>query len=209
MPSFCIQKFFFTPPKVRLGTSIFTRQRHASFRHPRQISLEPFRTQFYWRQLNPPCVHFVLLNLPITETRLKQFQLETKNDPILQTLINYPTHEWPEKHLTPTDLLLYYTHPSDIISCGGFLFKNERIIVPTTLQAEIKSLIHQGHLGIENCKKRATQSLFWPLMNSGIEDMIKKCPTPLTSRNRQPSEPIPNQASIKIAAGSFCLYGHY
>ena len=31
-------------------------------------------------------VHFVLSNLPISETRLKQFQLETKNDPILQTL---------------------------------------------------------------------------------------------------------------------------
>ena len=36
--------------------------------------------------------HFVS-NLPISETRLKQFQLETKNDPItLQTLIAYTTH---------------------------------------------------------------------------------------------------------------------
>ena len=34
-------------------------------------------------------VHFVLSNLPISETRLKQFQLETKNDPILRTLITY------------------------------------------------------------------------------------------------------------------------
>ena len=33
--------------------------------------------------------HFVLSNLPISETRLKQFQLETKNDPILRTLITY------------------------------------------------------------------------------------------------------------------------
>ena len=38
-------------------------------------------------------VYFALSNLPIRETRLKQFQLETKSDPILQTLIAYPTHE--------------------------------------------------------------------------------------------------------------------
>ena len=86
--------------------------------------------------------------------------------------------------------------------------KNERIVVPTILRAEIKSLIHQLHLGIENCKKRAWQSLFWPLMDSEIEDMVKRCPTCLTFRNLQPSEPIinhpiPNQAWTKIAVDPF------
>ena len=104
-------------------------------------------------------VHFLLLNLPTSETRLKQFQLETKSDPTVQTLITYTTHEWPEKHLIPTDLHPYYTHRSDITFCEGVL-KSKWIIVPTTLRAEMKSLIDQGHLGIENCKKRPRQSLF-------------------------------------------------
>ena len=59
----------------------------------------------------------------------------------------------------------------------------------------MKSLIHQGHLGIKNCKKRARQSLLWPLRNNEIEDMII-------------NHPIPNQAWTKIAADPFCLYGH-
>ena len=140
--------------------------------------------------------HFVS-NLPISETRLKQFQLETKNDPVtLQTLIAYATHVWPEKHLIPTDLLPYYTHRSDITFCEGILLKN---VVPAILRAKMKSLIHKGHLGIENCKKRARQSLSWPLMNSEIEDIINRCPTCLTSPNRQLREriinhPISNQA---------------
>ena len=71
-------------------------------------------------------VHSVLSNLPISETRLKQFQLETKNDPILQTLTTYTTREWPETHVIPTDLLPYYTHRSDITFCEAiFLKKNE------------------------------------------------------------------------------------
>ena len=64
----------------------------------------------------------------------------------------------------------------------------------------MKSLIHQGHLEIENCKKRARQPLFWPLMNREIEDMIKRCPTSLAFRN---------QAWTKIAADLFRLHGHY
>ena len=159
-------------------------------------------------------VHSVLSNLLISQTCLKQFQLETKNNPILQTLATYATHEWPEKHLIPTDLLPYYTHHSDITFCEGILLKNEWIIVPTSLWANMKSLIHQGHLVIENCKKCARQLFFWPLINSKIEDMIKRCPTCLTFWNRQPSEPIihhpiPNQAWTKIAADPFCLHRHY
>ena len=44
-------------------------------------------------------IHSVLSNLPISGTCLKQFQSETKNNPILQTLITYTTHEWPEKQI--------------------------------------------------------------------------------------------------------------
>ena len=61
----------------------------------------------------------------------------------------------------------------------------------------MKSLIHQGHLGIENCKKQTRQSLFWPLMNSEIEDMIKSCPTRLTFCNCQPSRLLTTQFQVK------------
>ena len=54
--------------------------------------LSRFELKFTEESLNHH-VHFVLSNLAISETRLKQFQLETKNDPILQTLIAYTSHE--------------------------------------------------------------------------------------------------------------------
>ena len=60
---------------------------------------------------------------------------------------------------------------------------NQRIIVPTTLHSEMKSVIHQGHFGLENLKKHARQALFWLLINSEIEDVIKICLTYLTFRN--------------------------
>ena len=68
-------------------------------------------------------VHFVLSNLLISETRLKQLQLETKNDPILQTLITYTFHEWPEKHLYPQ--IYFCIIPTTVIlrSVKVFLWK--------------------------------------------------------------------------------------
>ena len=69
-------------------------------------------------------VHFVLPNLQISETHLNQFQVETKNNPILKTLITYATHEWPEKHLIPPDFHPPYTLRSDITFCEGILLKN-------------------------------------------------------------------------------------
>ena len=107
-----------------------------------------------------------------------------------------------------------YSHGNEITYHDGILLKNQRIIVPTTLRSEVKSIIHKGHFGLENSKKRAHQALFWPLINSEIEDMIKNCPTCLTFCNRQSSEPtikhpVPEEPWTKLAADLFRLYGIY
>ena len=72
----------------------------------------------------------------------------------------------------------------------------------------MNSIIHQGHFRLENSKKRVRQALFWPLINSEIEDMIKNCTTCLTFHNRQPSEPtvkhpVPQEPWTKLAADLF------
>ena len=148
------------------------------------------------------------------QSRLDQFRLETQKDQFLQTLICYTINGWPEKHQIPKQLCPYYSHRSEIMYHEGILLKNQRIIMPTNLGPEMRSIIHQGHFGLENSKKRARQALSWPLINNEIEDIIKNCPTCLTSRNRQPSEPaikytVPREPQTKLAADSFQLYGHY
>ena len=87
------------------------------------------------------------------------------------------------------ELFPYYSHRSEITYHEDSLLKNQRIIAPTTLRFEMKSIIHQGHFEIEILKKRDRQAFFWLLINSEIEDMIKNCPTCLTFCHRQPSEP--------------------
>ena len=49
------------------------------------------------------------------------------------------------------------------------------IVIPNKLQPEILTRIHTGHNGIEKCKRRARQSVFWPGMTKGIELIVKQC----------------------------------
>ena len=51
-------------------------------------------------------------------------------------------------------------------------------------------------------------------MNSEMENIIMKCPTCLSFKNRQPSKPIinhpiPNQAWTKVVVDPFHLHGDY
>ena len=78
----------------------------------------------------------------------------------------------------------------------------------------MKSIIHQGNLGLENSKKHAHPALLWPPINREIEDMIINCPICLTFHNQQCSEPtikhpVPQEPWTKLAADLFRLYRHH
>ncbi|KAK3741172.1 hypothetical protein QZH41_002992 [Actinostola sp. cb2023] len=72
--------------------------------------------------------------------------------------------------------------------------------------------IHQNHFGIEKCKRRARDVLYWPGMSSQIADMVSKCGTCLRFRNNQPKEPmighkVPERPWQRIALDLFHLDG--
>ena len=37
--------------------------------------------------------------------------------------------------------------------------------------------IHESHLGINKCKQRARETLFWPGMSQQVQNMVEDCPT--------------------------------
>ena len=77
----------------------------------------------------------------------------------------------------------------------------------------MKEIIHQGHNGIARCKSRARQSIFWPGMNSEIDNFVSRCPQCLTHRNQLQNETliqhnVPEVPWTKVASDLFTLYGH-
>ena len=85
----------------------------------------------------------------------------------------------------------------------GVDFTNYRIVVPSTLQSNILNLIHESHLGIEKCKARARELLYWLRMSQQIKSLISNCNVCCKFQNEHQHEPmisreIPNERFYKV-----------
>ena len=50
-----------------------------------------------------------------------------------------------------------------------------RIVVPKALQEETLGKLHEGHLGIQKCRERAKNAVWWPGISREVEETVKKC----------------------------------
>lgn len=51
------------------------------------------------------------------------------------------------------------------------------MVVPKILQVDMLTKIHEGYLGMEKCKCRGRDLVYWPQMNKEREKSVKMCET--------------------------------
>ena len=136
-------------------------------------------------------VHLIMSSLPMSEIQRKRFRQETSNDEALQRPQAVVQAGWPNKKSDFTeDIRPYFSIRDEITEMNGILMKGERVIVPSSLRKEMKARIHEGHLGIEKCKARARETMFWPGINGEITEMVQQCSACLATRVYQQKEPL-------------------
>jgi hypothetical protein len=106
-------------------------------------------------------VHSIIKSLPVSMSKLDELKRETAKDENLQKLKLFIREGWPnDKKTVPDAVKPYLTHLDEISEEEGIMLRGSRIIVPTSMRREMKSRIHEGHLGIERCKARAREALY-------------------------------------------------
>eukprot|EP00112_Aurelia_sp_Birch-Aquarium-sp1_P025749 Seg874.5 transcript_id=Seg874.5/GoldUCD/mRNA.D3Y31 product="putative protein K02A2.6" protein_id=Seg874.5/GoldUCD/D3Y31 len=156
-------------------------------------------------------IHSVMSSLPISAAKHSQIAAETLKEATLQQLIHYLNHGWPESRQDAQPATRpYFNHRDQITTHEGLLLNGLRIIIPTSMRAEMRKSLHTGHIGIEKTKARDRETMFWPNINGEQEDMIKCCSTCQEHQNRQSSEPpiphdIPDAPWQKVATDLFSL----
>ena len=161
-------------------------------------------------------VHSVINNIPMSDSRLKQFQIETANDKVLTALTNCIQSGWPcnRSDVDPT-VRPFYNFREELSLNNKLVLKGSRIIVPTTMRKEMLQTLHTGHPGITKIKLKARSSLYWPGIDSQLEDTVNSCSLCQEYRNQQQSEPllhhdIPAVPWYKIGTDVFHLFNrHY
>ena len=157
------------------------------------------------------CEVLTIENMPVSEEKLEQCKDATRKDLTLQKLKTTVISGWPErKSQVDPELREYWNIKGEISFCDDLLLRKDRLIVPSSLREEMLSQIHSSHLGIEKCKRRARDLLYWPGMNQQIADMVSKCNTCNMYRNSQAKEPLkshelPERPWQKIAIDLFEL----
>jgi hypothetical protein len=125
----------------------------------------------------------VYCNLPVSDTKLKEIQAETEKDSQLAQLRKVIQDGWPEeRRKCPQSISEFWNHRDELSQINGIIFKGEKIIIPTSLREEILTKSHAGDMGMEKCKRRAWDILYWPGMCKQIEDIVGKCAICLEQR---------------------------
>lgn len=159
-------------------------------------------------------VGLVLTALDIPTDKIKTYQSETNKDETLKLLKTYILEGWPNNKTEVHDFVKpYYNHKHELFIINNLIFKNNRLVIPQQMRREFLKRIHYNHLGMDKCKNRARESIFWPGLSNDIENTVSNCETCLkyTRANiRQPMlvRDIPNRPWSVLGSDTFYFRGN-
>ncbi len=150
-------------------------------------------------------VHIVL---PMLKERLEQLHCETQKDTTLQALMVLIQEGWPSKIQVIPCLQHYWDFKEELAVHNSVVFKNDKVVIPSTLREFMLRAVHQPHLGVEATKRRARELMYWPGINNEIERMVKSCGICNSNKKQQQKEPlhphpVPNRPFERIGVDLF------
>ncbi|KAK3751553.1 hypothetical protein RRG08_043143 [Elysia crispata] len=146
-------------------------------------------------------VYFISSSWPASDAFLERIKDETAKDERLSIALTYTAKGWPDyKEDCQLGARHLYQARSELSISDGLLLKDDRIIIPATLQKEVLGRIHQGHFGITKCRERAASSVWWPGISKDISDLIGKCRVCQETREPLSPSPLPQRPFQQMAA---------
>jgi len=136
-------------------------------------------------------VNMVMTSLPITTTSTERIKEETSKDHVMLQLMKTVMDGWPvQRQQCPKEIQDFWNYRDEMSVVEGLVLKGNRLVIPESLQKEMLQQIHKGHFGMEKCRRRARQVMFWPGLNADIDNMVSACSTCVSNKNKQQSEPL-------------------
>ncbi|XP_060089380.1 LOW QUALITY PROTEIN: uncharacterized protein K02A2.6-like, partial [Heteronotia binoei] len=95
---------------------------------------------------------------------------------------------WPEENMGE-EFKPYKMRREELAAHKGCLLWGSRVVVPPPSQKRVLESLHETHPGIVRMKALARSYVWWPGMDSEIEDWVRRCGTCQESRPDPPSAP--------------------
>ena len=131
-------------------------------------------------------IQAIVKSLPISERRLEEIRLQQGQDDACKLVAAYCQTGWPEKQKLP-DIVRPYHHVAPELSVSeGLLMRCNRIVIPKSLRLGVLNEIHSGHQGLNKCRLRANQCVWWPKLSSELMELVNSCTTCRKAGKQQP-----------------------
>ncbi|CAI5671480.1 unnamed protein product [Oreochromis niloticus] len=121
-------------------------------------------------------VSMVTSALPVAEGKMELIRTETSKDGTLQALRKTIIDGWPScKQSCSPVIQEYWNCRAELSVVDDVVFKGGKIVIPKSLRGEMLKKIHAGHLGMEKCKRRAREVMYWPRINQDVTNEVSNC----------------------------------
>lgn len=146
--------------------------------------------------------------IPMSDVLLNEIIQAQENDNSCVLLKNYILNGWPNKNNLNNEIKQFNKYRGELGLQNNIIMKGHRIFIPVVLQKDMLKRLHQGHLGVDKCRNRARESVWWPGISCQIRTMVQQCPQCIELRNN-PTEPmitseIPQHPWEIVAVDLFC-----
>ena len=124
--------------------------------------------------------------LPITAIDIAA---ETKKDGVLSQVYQFVLEGWPLRGVDDS-LKPFYQRKDQLTTDQGCLLWGTRVIIPPSLQARLLQELHYTHPGMIKMKLLARSYMWWPRMDSNIEEVVRSCNECAAQRGLPPVAPL-------------------
>ena len=123
---------------------------------------------------------------PIDATKIK---LWTARDPVLSQVLLFVLQGWPSE-VDEEALKPYFSRREKLSVHAGCLLWGARVIVPPQGRDEVLNILHNTHPGIVKMKSLARSYVWWPKMDTNLEEKVKRCATCQRYQKTPPCSPL-------------------
>ena len=118
-------------------------------------------------------VYQITQQLPASSDSLHQLIVSMQADDELALLKHTIMQHWPKSiKQVPPELQPFWTFREELTVEDGLILKGIRIVIPNKQCKAILKLPHEGHLGLNKCKLRTKDTVYWPGLNDQLEDLV-------------------------------------
>lgn len=127
----------------------------------------------------------MLNSLPVTAENIKQW---TSRDPVLSRVRDMLLQGW--QFTNDPDFKPYQRRKDELSVHNGCVLWGSRVVVPPPGRVKITKELHEGHPGVNRMKALARSFVWWPQLDSELENLVQSCEECQTFRHLPPVVPL-------------------